>query len=184
MSYYFLHRLLNRVRKFITSLFIFSILLFVMMLIYYVIAGLLTFVGMEFVARLMHKYLMHGIMWFVHEDHHKEKQAEIEKNDFFGILFAGVAVYLFILGIEGNLMALSIAIGMTGYGIAYFFVHDMIIHDRHLHLRSWGLKHRPFRDLILVHDIHHKEGEGNWGFLFVIKGVDKIPVEEIKQKAK
>lgn len=146
------------------------------MLIYYVGMAVLTFVGMEFVARLMHKYVMHGLLWFIHEDHHKEKQAELEKNDLFGLVFASVSVYLFFLGIQGSYVALSIAIGMSSYGIAYFFIHDMVIHDRHLHLRSWGLKHRPFKDLILVHDIHHKEGKGNWGFLFVIKGLDKVPI--------
>ncbi|ACP37281.1 fatty acid hydroxylase [Sulfolobus islandicus M.14.25] len=146
-----------------------------MILAYYAGIAVLIFVGMEFVARLMHKYLMHGILWFIHEDHHREKQTEFEKNDLFGILFAIIAIFLFFFGIDGNYIALSVAIGMASYGVAYFFIHDMIIHDRHLHLRSWGLKHGPFRDLILAHDIHHEEGEGNWGFLLVIKGLDKIP---------
>ncbi|MCH4814724.1 MAG: sterol desaturase family protein [Saccharolobus sp.] len=146
-----------------------------MMFIDYVGIAALTFVGMEFVARLMHKYVMHGLLWFLHEDHHNEKQTEFEKNDLFGLIFAIIALYFFFLGIKGDYMALSMAFGMTGYGVAYFFIHDMVIHDRHLHLRSWGLKRRPFRDLILVHDIHHKEGEGNWGFLFIIKGLDKVP---------
>ncbi|AWR96200.1 porin [Acidianus sulfidivorans JP7] len=146
-----------------------------MMLIEYIGIGLITFIGMEFVARLLHKYVMHGILWFIHEDHHKAKQTEFEKNDLFGLIFASIAILLFISGIKGNYISLSAAIGMTSYGVAYFFIHDMIIHDRHLHLRSWGLKHRPFRYLILVHDVHHKEGKGNWGFLFVIKGIDKIP---------
>ncbi|AEB95145.1 sterol desaturase family protein [Metallosphaera cuprina] len=138
--------------------------------------ALLMFFSMEIIARLMHKYVMHGFMWSVHEDHHKERQAELEKNDLFGLLFAGVAILLLAEGIlNHDLYYLSLAIGMTMYGAAYFVVHDMIIHDRHLHLRSWGMRHRPFRDLILVHDVHHAEGEGNWGFLFVIKGVDKVP---------
>ena len=139
---------------------------------------LATFVGMEFVARGMHKYVMHGFMWSVHQDHHRERQAEIEKNDLFGLLFAGVAILLIFQGIlHGKLLALSAGLGLTGYGVAYFFVHDMIIHDRHLHLRSWGMRHSPFRELILVHEVHHAEGEGNWGFLFVIRGLDKIPPE-------
>lgn len=144
--------------------------------------GVATFFGMEFLARLMHKYLMHGVLWFIHEDHHRRIQGELEKNDAFGIIFAGVSIFLIIKWmITGNPFFLSVALGMTGYGIAYMFVHDMIIHDRHLHLRSWGLRHQPFRELILVHDVHHREGKGNWGFLLVIKGIDKIP-EEARQK--
>ena len=30
----------------------------------------LTFLAMEGVAWLAHKYLMHGAMWYFHEDHH------------------------------------------------------------------------------------------------------------------
>ncbi|BDC17342.1 sterol desaturase family protein [Acidianus sp. HS-5] len=139
-----------------------------------------VFFGMEFLARLMHKYLMHGILWKIHEDHHRPVQREIEKNDAFGLIFAGISVYLiFYWLIYGNLIALSVALGMTAYGVAYFFVHDMVIHNRHLHLRSWGMRHKFLRELILVHDVHHKEGRGNWGFLLVIKGIDKIP-EEVK----
>lgn len=149
------------------------------MILEYLALAIATFIGMEFIARLMHKYLMHGILWFLHEDHHKEKQKEIEKNDFFGLFFAVIAIYLFFYGIfHDSPIPLSIAIGMTAYGIAYFTVHDMIIHDRHLHLRSWGLRHEPFRTLILTHDVHHSEGKGNWGFLFVIKGIDKVPKRE------
>ena len=31
---------------------------------------LATFVTMEGVAWVAHKYLMHGLMWYFHEDHH------------------------------------------------------------------------------------------------------------------
>jgi len=145
------------------------------------LVALITFVGMEFVARGMHKFVMHGVLWRVHEDHHAEKQRELEKNDLFGLLFAGVSVYLILNGIlYGNAMALSVAVGMTAYGLAYFVVHDMIIHDRHILLRSWGMRHDPFRRLIEVHDVHHKEGEGNWGFLFVIRGLDKVPERQAR----
>jgi beta-carotene 3-hydroxylase len=145
--------------------------------------AILSFFGMEFLARFLHKYVMHGALWFLHEDHHREKQARLEKNDAFGIIFAGIAIFLFIEWLRtGNPLPFAVAVGMTAYGAAYVIVHDMIIHDRHLHLRSWGLRHQPFRTLILVHDVHHSEGRGNWGFLLVIRGIDKVP-EELRQKA-
>ncbi|QKR00665.1 porin [Metallosphaera tengchongensis] len=150
----------------------------VYLIIQLVAIGVGVFVGMEFLARLMHKYVMHGVLWSVHSDHHREKHGEVEKNDAFGALFAGVAIFLVIEWLRGgDPILLAIAMGMTGYGIAYAFVHDMIIHDRHLHLRAWGMRHSPFRELILVHDVHHQEGEGNWGFLFIIRGLDKVPEE-------
>ena len=34
-----------------------------------------AFLGMECVAWLAHKYIMHGLGWFLHKDHH---QKEIE----------------------------------------------------------------------------------------------------------
>ena len=30
----------------------------------------ITFVFMEFVAWATHKYVMHGFLWYLHEDHH------------------------------------------------------------------------------------------------------------------
>ncbi len=141
--------------------------------------GVATFVGMEFLARALHKYVMHGFMWFLHEDHHRPVQKEFEKNDAFGAIFAVISIYLIVEWlVGGNPFFLAVALGMTGYGMAYFLVHDMIIHNRHLHLRSWGMRHSTFRKLIVVHDVHHAEGRGNWGFLFVIPGVDNVPEKE------
>lgn len=144
--------------------------------VFYIAIGLATFIGMEFVARLMHKYLMHGVLWSLHKDHHYPSSSTFQKNDLFGLLFAGISVYLLLRWvISGNLLFFSIAMGMTGYGIAYFLIHDMVIHNRHLRLRKKAMNNPILRTLIEVHDVHHKEGKGNWGFLLVIPGVDKIP---------
>jgi len=43
----------------------------------------LTFIGMEGVAWLAHRYLMHGFLWFLHEDHHVKTPGALEKNDTF-----------------------------------------------------------------------------------------------------
>jgi hypothetical protein len=41
-----------------------------------------TFFAMEFVAWFTHKYIMHGILWNVHLDHHQvDKNKKIQKND-------------------------------------------------------------------------------------------------------
>lgn len=145
----------------------------------YLMAGIMTFIGMEFIARLMHKYLMHGVLWSLHKDHHYPTSSAFQKNDLFGLIFAGISIYLILEWIiSGNLLFLSVALGMTGYGLAYFTIHDMIIHNRHLRLRKKAMKNGLLRTLIEVHDVHHKEGKGNWGFLFVIPGIDKVPRKE------
>ncbi|AHC51926.1 porin [Sulfolobus acidocaldarius SUSAZ] len=138
--------------------------------------AIVMFFSMEFIARFVHKYVMHGFMWFIHKDHHRDQHGTFERNDLFGALFATVAAYLIFNGIFNlNPISLGLGIGMTWYGISYFLVHDMIIHDRHLHLRSWAMKHTYFRKLVMVHDVHHNKGKGNWGFLLVIRGLDEIP---------
>ena len=44
---------------------------------------LFTVILMEGVTWLTHKYVMHGFLWYLHEDHHQPKYGSIfEKNDF------------------------------------------------------------------------------------------------------
>ena len=42
-----------------------------------------TFVLMEGVTWLTHKYVMHGFLWNLHEDHHRPRPGIFEKNDAF-----------------------------------------------------------------------------------------------------
>ena len=49
---------------------------------------LLTFFSMEGVAWGAHKYLMHGFLWFLHDDHHTKTPGALEKNDTFFLIFA------------------------------------------------------------------------------------------------
>ena len=50
---------------------------------------LLSFLGMEFIAWFTHKYIMHGLMWYLHKDHHDHSNTTIfEKNDLFFLIFA------------------------------------------------------------------------------------------------
>ena len=48
-----------------------------------------TFLIMEAVAWLSHKYIMHGFLWHLHKDHHKKDHyGFFEKNDYFFLIFA------------------------------------------------------------------------------------------------
>src|SRR5688572_27265313 len=91
-----------------------------------------TFIAMEAVAWLTHKYIMHGILWFLHKDHHqKDHGGFFERNDFFFLIFAIPGIICLSLGsLYDNSIALYVGIGITLYGAAYFFVHDVFIHQR------------------------------------------------------
>lgn len=132
---------------------------------------LLTFCFMECVTWLTHKYIMHGLFWNLHEDHHNKSHSFFEKNDYFFVIFAGVSMVFFMIGtfIPGFSFMFYIGIGITLYGLAYFMVHDILIHQR------FKLFNRTnnfyFRALRKAHKIHHKhlgkeEGEC-FGMLFV-----------------
>ena len=130
---------------------------------------LLTLLGMEGVAYLMHRYLMHGPLWFLHESHHRPRRsAWFEWNDLFGILFAVPSIVLIDLGTHGQPLLLAVGLGMTAYGAAYFGFHDVLVHRRVRH--SWAPRNAYLRHLVRAHLVHHKTltkaGATSFGFLY------------------
>lgn len=115
-----------------------------------------TFLVMEGVAWLTHKYLMHGLLWFLHQDHHrKDHDSFLERNDFFFLIFAIPGILCLGLGsFYDNFYALCIGIGITLYGFAYFFVHDIFIHQRFKIFRN--ADHWYFKAIRRAHKMHHK----------------------------
>src|SRR6187397_1124796 len=93
---------------------------------------LFAFIVMECVAWLTHKYVMHGLLWRLHKDHHKrESNGLLEHNDFFFLVFAVPGIISLFFGIRNDFNYLFfIGIGITLYGAAYFLVHDIFIHQR------------------------------------------------------
>ena len=60
-----------------------------MTIIFYILITIGVFFTMEMVTWLTHKYIMHGLLWNLHEDHHQPKYANtFEKNDAFFAIFA------------------------------------------------------------------------------------------------
>lgn len=130
-----------------------------------------TFCIMEFMAWFTHKYIMHGFLWYLHSDHHrKDHDSWFERNDAFFIFYAvvsmsfiGLAVYM------GFWPGWPIGLGILAYGIAYFMVHDIFIHQRFKIFRNannWYAK-----GIRRAHKMHHKhlgkdDGEC-FGMLFV-----------------
>ena len=64
-----------------------------------VLTIILTFLGMEGMAWLSHKYIMHGIGWALHKDHHEPHQKKTEKNDLFFMIFAVPSWLCIMLGL-------------------------------------------------------------------------------------
>lgn len=114
-----------------------------------------TFFFMEFMAWFAHKYIMHGLMWTFHRDHHQVEPGWFERNDVFFLIFAVPSWLCIMFGMmNGNDFRLWIGIGIAIYGVAYFMVHDIFIHRRFKILRN--ANHPYFIALRKAHKAHHK----------------------------
>ena len=133
---------------------------------------LVAFCFMEFMAWFSHKYVMHGFMWKFHKDHHQKvsRWLPIELNDIFVVIYA-VPSWLFIMyGVmDGYDYKLPIGIGILLYGFAYFFVHEIIVHNR----LKWNFKseNKYMRAVRRAHKVHHsylqKDTSDNFVFVFL-----------------
>ncbi len=115
-----------------------------------------SFCGMEGVAWLAHKYIMHGLLWVFHKDHHKkESDGFLEHNDFFFILFAIPGIAGLFFGMRADFSyPFYIGLGITIYGFAYFFIHDIFIHQRFKLFRNTNAVY--FKAIRRAHKMHHK----------------------------
>jgi len=130
---------------------------------------IITFCFMEFMAWFTHKFVMHGFLWYLHKDHHQPEPGFFEKNDAFFLIFAVPSAYCFITGMMYHDFRLFIGIGIALYGLAYFLIHDIIIHQRFKIFRKWNNNY--VKGIRRAHKIHHKylgkeDGE-NFGMLIV-----------------
>ncbi|CAN5389460.1 sterol desaturase family protein [soil metagenome] len=129
-----------------------------------------TFFMMEFVAWFTHKYVMHGLLWVLHKDHHQTEPGFFEKNDAFFLIFAIPSMTLIFLGVmNGNDIRLFIGVGIAIYGFAYFTVHDIFIHQRFkIFRRTNNIYMRAIRKAHKVHHKHLGKEEGEcFGMLLV-----------------
>lgn len=131
---------------------------------------ILAFAGMEFVAWAAHKYLMHGIFWYFHRDHHQGHTGFFERNDFFFLIFAIPSALCIYLGMKNDFyVPVWIGYGIALYGAAYFFLHEMYIHRRFSFLKE--INHPYFTAIRKAHKVHHKnqnkEHGSHFGMLLV-----------------
>jgi len=137
----------------------------------YILITLGVFVLMEGITWCTHKYVMHGFGWFLHEDHHEPGYPHVfEKNDAFFVVFALPSMALFFTGTyTPHTYLFFIGLGILFYGIAYFLIHDVLIHQRFKWFKR--TKSKYFKALRKAHKVHHKnmgkEDSQCFGMLYV-----------------
>jgi beta-carotene 3-hydroxylase len=112
---------------------------------------------------------MHGPLWFIHKTHHIPRHGRFELNDVFGIIFGIASILCIIGGIDTFSPLFWVGIGISVYGVLYFFAHDIIVHRRvKIGMRMRG---RYAEALRKAHLLHHKtitkDNAEEFGFLFV-----------------
>jgi len=124
-----------------------------------------VFILMEGMAWFLHKYFMHGIGWYVHEDHHRPSKGRFEKNDAFGLIFAVISFLIILTGVlSGFDLKLAVGLGIMLYGVGYLMVHDIFFH------RRIKMQYRPknsyIKRILHAHAVHHQASTSNSGICF------------------
>ena len=125
--------------------------------IVWILALIGSFSIMEFMAWFTHKYVMHGFLWSLHKDHHNQnlKTSWWERNDLFFVFYAVISMSFFYSQVElGFIYGFAVGFGIMAYGLTYFIVHDIFIHQRFKILRNasnWYAK-----GIRRAHKMHHK----------------------------
>jgi beta-carotene 3-hydroxylase len=131
--------------------------------------SILGFVLMELSGWAIHKYLMHGPLWMIHKTHHEQSKSFFELNDLFSLAFGSIAILLIIVGVGELDYRFWIGIGISLYGMLYFFLHDVLIHRR---LKWLDRPRNSFlKGIFKAHQAHHhsnkKDGAVSFGLFLV-----------------
>lgn len=137
-----------------------------------VVVVVVAFVVMEPLTYLTHRYVFHGLGMVLHRSHHRRWSAPrpddgwFEANDAFPVVFAAVTMATFAAGfnVDGWSVLVPLCIGVTLYGMAYAFVHDVYIHGRLGPRRANARLDR----LAVAHSLHHRFGGEPYGMLMPI----------------
>jgi len=154
-----------------------------MMVILYIGLLVATFIIMEGITWLTHRYVMHGFLWYLHKDHHQAEPGFFEKNDAFFIIFAVPSIFLIFFGTYEEVWWMqSVGFGIMAYGAAYFIVHDVIIHQRFKWFTRSNSKY--IRAIRWAHKMHHKHLDRHDGESFGMLIVSKKYWDKIRRDTK
>lgn len=131
--------------------------------------ALVAFVVMEPLTYLTHRFVMHGLGRRFHRSHHRRwptrspDEPFLEGNDVFPAAFAGVTIVAVAIGFNVDRLGVlvPVCVGVTAYGAAYAFVHDVYVHERVRRPVSHPLLDR----LAAAHELHHRFGGEPYGML-------------------
>lgn len=138
---------------------------------------LLGFLVMELSGWFIHKYLMHGPLWKIHKTHHQPSKSFFELNDLFSLFFGGIAIVLIFLGVEALDYRFWMGVGISTYGMLYFFLHDVLVHRR----LKWfdRPKNSWLMGIFKAHQAHHKTNQKEGAVSF---GLFLVPKEYFKKE--
>ncbi len=140
----------------------------------------LTVLAMEGFAYGMHRWVMHGPGWFLHQSHHREHSGRVELNDLYAVIFALPSVVLIYGATQadwGN-WAVAVGIGIATYGLIYFGFHDVIVHRRMKH--RYIPKSDYMKRIVQAHRLHHAVESQRHGLSFgflVAPPIEKLMVQ-------
>jgi beta-carotene 3-hydroxylase len=121
---------------------------------------------------------MHGFLWYLHKDHHQHEPGFWEKNDAFFLIFAVPSAACYIIGsaVTSMFPLFFVGVGISLYGLAYFLVHDIFIHQRFkIFTRT---NHKYLKAIRKAHKVHHKHLGPEDGECF---GMLVVPPKYIKE---
>ena len=148
---------------------------------------LLTVAVMEGFAYVMHRWVMHGPGWFLHESHHRVREGRFELNDLYGVIFAVPSIVLIYGGVQAGWgdWATAVGVGIATYGAIYFGFHDVIVHRRMKH--RYIPKSAYMKRIVQAHRLHHalesKHHGLSFGFL-VAPSIETLMVQLDSSRAK
>lgn len=141
-------------------------------IIFYLIIMIIATISMEGVARFLHRFVMHGFGWYLHEDHHRPTKRGFQKNDSFAVFFSILSFLLIFFGASEFNLLFWLGIGVALYGMGYFLFHDVMFHKR---IRNtYRPKSSYMKRIFKAHSYHHQttnsKGPGkSFGFLYASK---------------
>ena len=132
-----------------------------------IVLVLLAFVLMEPAAYLAHRLVMHGRLGGWHHGHHQVRTSTFEANDLYPVVAAGITIVLIAAGtvVHRASSLVWVGAGITLYGAAYVFVHDLYIHRR---ITAFRWRCAPLERVREAHRIHHLWAGEPFGFLFPV----------------
>lgn len=149
-----------------------------------VVIALAAFALMEPFTAWAHRFVMHGRGMVLHRSHHRRmrpgRRERWEANDWFPVVFAAAVMVGFALGFNVSDLAflVPVGVGVTAYGAAYAFVHDVYIHRR---VPLFGDRTVPVLErLAEAHREHHRGNAAPYGMLLPVRSGSRpshVPVE-------